>query len=68
MTRTGRRDVPTGAFFPGRGRSPALAKAIWATCPVQWECLAYALDDPTVTGVWGGTTDHERATRRSHHP
>jgi len=40
------------------------AKAIFARCPVQAECLAVALDDPGLVGVWGGTTIFERRAIR----
>lgn len=39
------------------------AKAICAECLVQAECLATAMDDPTLVGVWGGTTTRERQLR-----
>ncbi|MDI9884756.1 WhiB family transcriptional regulator [Streptomyces sp. HNM0645] len=45
------------------------AKAICATCPVQTECLAEALDTGVRFGVWGGMTERERRAllRRSPH-
>jgi len=56
-----RPEVPTYLFFPGRGdtKTIAAAKAVCATCPVQADCLAYALrlDQP---GIWGNTTARER--------
>ena len=36
------------------------AKAICARCPVQAECLAFALETDTLYGVFGGTTGTER--------
>jgi WhiB family redox-sensing transcriptional regulator len=39
------------------------AKAICAKCLAQTECLATAMDDPTLAGVWGGTTTRERQVR-----
>lgn len=29
-------------------------------CPVQQQCLQYALDNNEKSGVWGGTTEFER--------
>ena len=37
-----------------------LAKAICATCPVQQECLDFALKTRQEFGIWGGTTEDER--------
>ena len=34
--------------------------ATCADCPVHEECLAYALAQPDLVGVWGGTTERER--------
>jgi WhiB family transcriptional regulator, redox-sensing transcriptional regulator len=52
-------------FFPISYSGPALrqvarAKAICARCPIQQECLRYALDAGSVQGVWGGMTEDER--------
>jgi WhiB family redox-sensing transcriptional regulator len=41
------------------------AKVLCRTCPVQAECLAYALGDVTVKGIWGGTTTTEREQMRA---
>lgn len=40
------------------------ARAICDACPVVDECLLYALDDPTLPGMWGGTTEKERKALR----
>jgi len=52
-------------FFPISYSGPALrqvaqAKAICARCPIQRECLRYALDAGSIQGVWGGMTEEER--------
>lgn len=47
-------------FFPERGRSSSVAKALCADCPVLDRCLAFALENADVAGVWGGTTPVER--------
>ena len=51
-------------FFPERGASTHLAKAICGVCPVQAECLAYGTDPETYPrhGIWGGMA--ERGRRR----
>ena len=65
----------TALFFPkvpnfGRNRAGAIAarheadetaKAVCRTCPVQVECLSYALVHRQDDGIWGGTTPDERA-------
>jgi len=52
-------------FFPISYSGPAVsqvmrAKAVCARCPIQQECLRYALDAGPIQGVWGGTTEEER--------
>ena len=48
---------------PARAEARALIAevvAICSDCPVRDLCLAYALSDPSVTGLWAGTTTAER--------
>ena len=40
------------------------ATAVCRTCPVVRDCLQVALADPTLVGVWGGTSEAERAALR----
>ncbi|WP_369383755.1 WhiB family transcriptional regulator [Streptomyces sp. cg36] len=59
------RDMAPEVFFSPRrhGPSPAeveRAKAICFTCPVQPECLSWALRNKETTGVWGGMSATER--------
>ncbi|MGY0021766.1 WhiB family transcriptional regulator [Streptomyces sp. cg35] len=54
-------------FFPVGGSGPALqdvreAKAVCRRCPVADACLDWALRTGQTTGVWGGTSEVERAT------
>ncbi|MFE9934376.1 WhiB family transcriptional regulator [Streptomyces sp. NPDC005533] len=45
------------------------AKSVCTRCPVQTECLAYALDNRVEHGVWGAMTALERRAlllRRPH--
>lgn len=54
----------TRLFFPERGDSNVLALKICAGCPVQVECLDYALSTGQTHGVWGGTSERERRQQR----
>jgi WhiB family redox-sensing transcriptional regulator len=51
-------------WFPVKGKSNAVQKAICATCPVRRECLEYALDNNEHYGVWAGTTEQGRKALR----
>ena len=53
---------------PGDRHGIAAAKAICRRCPVAAECLAEALADPSIVGVWGGTGEGERAKLRAAMP
>ena len=49
------------------------AQALCAGCPVQAECLEFALKTDSRCGVWGGTSEHQRAPlhakyNREHRP
>ncbi|MFE3516111.1 WhiB family transcriptional regulator [Streptomyces sp. NPDC059166] len=59
------RDADPDLFFPIGSSGPALvqaeeAKAVCATCPVQEQCLEWALENAQDSGVWGGTDENER--------
>ena len=59
--------MDTDRFFPHRGDSQSItiaAKAICAGCPVQQQCLDYALDTTEIVGIWGGLTESERRALR----
>jgi len=52
-------------FFPEYGEKTEEAKNVCSRCPVQTECLTYALTIEntgvwSVIGIWGGTTPEER--------
>jgi WhiB family redox-sensing transcriptional regulator len=64
------RDADPDLFFPigatGAGlRQMEEAKRICRACPVQIQCLAWALENGVADGVWGGTTPDERRIIRS---
>src|SRR5262245_5096452 len=62
------RGEDTGLFFPPsrpemkdeRLTRERRAKAICAVCPVQVECLEYAIRTREPHGVWGGLSEMER--------
>jgi WhiB family transcriptional regulator, redox-sensing transcriptional regulator len=41
-----------------------MAKKVCSQCLVSDACLSYALDDPDIQGIWGGTTEGERRRMR----
>ena len=54
-------------FFPVSEVGPGAvqvrqAKSVCARCPVQAECLEYAVEAGLAHGVFGGATPHERRT------
>jgi hypothetical protein len=50
----------TSTFYPRRGKSAIPAKSVCWPCPVQSQCLAYALEHHELHGIWGGTSEKER--------
>jgi WhiB family redox-sensing transcriptional regulator len=60
MARGACRDVPTDLFFLERGGNPRPGKALCAACVVRLDCLDYAMADPELLGIWGGTSERER--------
>jgi WhiB family redox-sensing transcriptional regulator len=62
------RGMGTNGFIASRGdnaRATAAAKGVCHTCGVVAECLAYALEDDELVGIWGGTSEKERARMRA---
>ncbi len=54
-------------FFDEHGlKQIKLAKAICSACPVQEECLDFAVRNLEI-GIWGGTTTKERKKMRANH-
>jgi WhiB family redox-sensing transcriptional regulator len=54
----------TERFITSRGDRGGLAKALSANCPVKAACLAAAVRDPELVGIWGGTSESERRILR----
>lgn len=48
------------AFFPEKGGSTREAKRICQACPVQDDCLEFALEHDERFGIWGGLSERER--------
>ena len=56
-------------FFPiGSGesaiRQTAAAKTVCGHCEVASPCLSWALENGPMSGIWGGSTEEERALSR----
>ena len=47
-------------FFPEAGDPGVSGKSICVSCPVQPQCLQYALDADEQYGIWGGFNTKER--------
>lgn len=58
------READPEIFFPEQGVRPYDALALCDGCPVREPCLEYAVADPEIAGIWGGTTERERRTMR----
>lgn len=53
-------------LFPEKGGQGAnTAKRICALCPAKAACLDYALAEPSLLGVWGGTSERQRIKMRA---
>jgi WhiB family redox-sensing transcriptional regulator len=40
------------------------AKMVCMSCPYQARCLTYALENPDLGGIWGGTNERQRNAMR----
>lgn len=60
------REHPDVSWFPELGQSTEQAKDICSRCLVLGDCLAHALGDETLAGIWGGASPRERAELRRH--
>ena len=55
--------TPVENWFLEAGQIPGVLRRICAGCPVQRECLRYALRNH-VLGIWAGTSAADRAALR----
>jgi WhiB family redox-sensing transcriptional regulator len=62
------RGLPVETFVTELGTSTEPAKAVCARCPATEECVDSALADPSLSGVWGGTSGRERMRLRKASP
>jgi WhiB family redox-sensing transcriptional regulator len=58
------RGLEVDTFFPGSHEDLGASVATCVSCPVKNECLNYALEDPSLKGVWGGTSARQRSRLR----
>lgn len=63
------RNSDASLFFPSGSTGAAIeqieaAKAVCAACPVQDDCLRFALETDQEDGVWGGRDEIERRRLR----
>ena len=54
------RDAEPELFFPSTREQADTALSICASCPVQPECLEYAMEAGERFGIWGGLTEKGR--------
>jgi WhiB family transcriptional regulator, redox-sensing transcriptional regulator len=54
------RGVDPELFFPGSDESAEPALRVCRSCPIEADCLAWALAKQETWGVWGGTTERRR--------
>lgn len=54
------RGLDPDLFFPVKGEKTDEAKAVCEDCPVQEECLEYAVKKREKHGIWGGASERER--------
>ena len=60
-------EVDPELFFPLKGKflDAQNAKRICNRCELKQKCLEYALKDPELKGIWGGTSEPDRFKMRN---
>jgi predicted RecB family nuclease len=57
------REVDPDLFFPVKSDDQThlrMIRNICNSCTVKQKCFEYALNDPYILGIWGGTTYRQR--------
>ncbi len=62
------RGVGTEVFFPADQLTFTRARQICAGCEVRAECLEFALEHPSLKGIWAGLSERARARARQGRP
>jgi len=57
-------DEGSRKFFPERGQTSVKAKVICMECPVQKQCLDYAMRTNQENGIWGMLSEPDRIKLR----
>lgn len=55
-------------FFSKSSNEREYAKGLCGECPIRTACAQYALDNPELRGVWGGTTAADRRSFQTGRP
>jgi WhiB family transcriptional regulator, redox-sensing transcriptional regulator len=60
-------EIDPELFFPLKGKflDAQNAKQICNRCELKQKCLEYALKDPELKGIWGGTNEPDRYKMRN---
>ena len=60
-------EIDPELFFPKKGSiyESQVAKRMCRKCPLIEKCLEYALKDPEIKGIWGGTSEQQRYKLRN---
>lgn len=58
------RGLPSAWWISERGDDSLNGKEVCGVCPVRAECLEYAVADPSLIGIWGGTSPKQRVAIR----
>lgn len=60
-------EVDSELFFPRKGQylEAQSAKRICNRCELKAKCLEFALKDPELKGIWGGTNEPDRYKMRN---
>ena len=55
-------EIDPELFFPPKGQFSEVQnpKKICNRCEIKQKCLDYALKDPELKGIWGGTNEPDR--------